>query len=131
MIETTKDPKTEAMAALYKALAATARPTVRELPAEDRAAYEREAKRRQRARAKAAKEAGRPEASDAAIREALADAAILLLAVGGPGADAIERAVGKAFPGRYAVAGTTRMRARAGALKPKILTPERLAATST
>lgn len=128
---TTTDTQTAALAALYTAVAkakALGPKTVRELSPEDRAAYERDAKRRQRARAKAAKEGGRPEASDAAIREALADAAILLLAVGGPGADAIQRAVAKAFPGRFAVAGTVRARARVGTLKPRILTAERLAA---
>lgn len=128
MTETTGDTKADALAALYKALKAGSTPTVRELSAEDRAAYEREVKRRQRARAKAAKAAGRPEASDAAIREALADAAILLLAVDGPGADAIQRAVGKAFPGRGGVAMTTRARAQTGTLRPRVLTPERLAA---
>lgn len=128
MTETTEDSKTEAIAALYKALAATAKPTVRELSPADRTAYDRENKRQQRARAKAAKEAGRPEASDAAIREALADAAILLLAVDGPGASEIQRAVARAFPGRSGVASTTRIRAKAGTLRPKVLTAKRLTA---
>lgn len=128
MTETTKDPKTEALAALYRTLQATAKPTVRELSPADRTAYDRENKRQQRARAKAAKEAGRPEASDAAIREALADAAIILLAVDGPGAAEIQRAIARAFPGRPGVASTTRIRARAGTLRPRVLTAERLTA---
>ncbi|WP_279482302.1 hypothetical protein [Aureimonas sp. SK2] len=130
MTETTKDPQTEALAALYKALKAGAKPTVRELSPADRTAYDRESKRRQRARAKEAKAAGRPEASDAAIREALADAAILLLAVDGPGADEIQRAVHKAFPGRPGVASTARIRAKTGTLRPKVLTAERLTTPS-
>ncbi|BDA85428.1 hypothetical protein Sa4125_29700 [Aureimonas sp. SA4125] len=123
------DKQTEALAAVYKAVAAaTAKKpkTVRERSPEDRAAYMREAKRRQRERARAAKQAGRPEALDEAIRTALADAAILLLATGGPGADALQRAVSLAFPGRPAVASTVRARCRVGTLRPRVLTVESL-----
>ncbi|MBC6716593.1 hypothetical protein H9Q09_10285 [Aurantimonas sp. DM33-3] len=124
----TTDQQTAAMAGLYKALAAQeGRPkSVREMSVEDRATYNREAQRRHRERKRASAEAGRPEATDDGIRTALADAAILLLAVGGPGADAIERAVRTAFPGRSGVAPTTRLRAQAGTLRPRMLTPERL-----
>ncbi|MEF2554006.1 hypothetical protein VQ042_22135 [Aurantimonas sp. A2-1-M11] len=127
-MKTTADQQTAAMAALYTALAAQeGRPkSVREMSAEDRATYNREAQRRHRERKRASAEAGRPEATDDAIRIALSNAAILLLAVGGPGADAIARAVHTAFPGRPGVASSTRMRARAGTLRPRVLTPERL-----
>ena len=124
---TTTDKQTEAIAALYTAMATQGgNRTIRELSAEDRATYNRDAQRRHRAKKRASAEAGRPEATDEAIRIALSDAAILLLAVGGPGADAIERAVRMAFPGRSGVASTTRLRARAGTLRPRVLTPERL-----
>ena len=123
----TSDQQTKALAALYTVLAAQdGKRTVRELSAEDRTAYNREAQRKHREKKAAARTAGRPEATDDAIRVALSDAAILLLAVGGPGADAIERAVHTAFPGRPGVASSTRMRARAGTLPPRMLTPERL-----
>ncbi|MAP17904.1 MAG: hypothetical protein ABJF67_06575 [Aurantimonas coralicida] len=124
---TTTDKQTEAIAALYTAMATQGgKRTVRELAAEDRATYNRDAQRRHREKKRASAEAGRPEATDEAIRIALSDAAILLLAVGGPGANAIERAVHTAFPGRPGVASSTRMRARAGTLRPRMLTPERL-----
>ncbi len=132
MIDTKRtDIQTEALATLYRAAAATKAKgpnTIRELSAEDRTAYDRENKRQQRERAKAARESGRLEASDASSREALADAAILLLAVGGPGADEIQKAVHKAFTGGFAVAGTVRARCRAATLRPRVLTVERMAA---
>ena len=102
--------------------------TLRDISAEDSAAYYGEAQRLHWSKATAS---GRLEATDAAIRPALADAAILLLAVGGPGANATERAVRTAFPRRPGVASSTRARARAGSLRPRVLTLERLAMSRT
>lgn len=112
---------------LYAAIAkasAERPPTTRELPRAERQAYLRELKRRSRAKAKEAAESGRLEARADVVRDILADAALILLASGAPGADAIERLLGIAFQGRPGVPGTVRAKARAGAIKPKLLTPE-------
>ncbi len=55
------------------------------------------------------------------IREALADAAIALLAVDGPGSDRIRHFLGEVFVGRAGVPGTVTARAKAGALRTKLL----------
>lgn len=123
------DLETKRIQGLYQALEARQRsrkPTTRELPTEERKAYLRELKRRSRARAKTSAEAGRIEARSEMIREALADAALILLASGAPGADAVEKLLGIVFSGRPGVPGTVRAKARAGAIRPKILTPEAL-----
>lgn len=114
---------------LYRALEAsksTAPKTVREMTRAERAAYDREAKRRSRQRAKEAAESGRPEPTAAMVRGALADAALMILATGGPGSAEIRHAIFKAFPGRAGVAGSVAAKARAGKLRPKLITPERL-----
>jgi hypothetical protein len=100
--------------------------TIRDMSRADRAAYNREAKRRSRQRAKESADNGRPEPTAAMVREALADAAIMLLATGGPGSAEIRHAIFKAFPGRAGVAGSVAAKARSGKLRPKVLTPERL-----
>ncbi|HEV7337474.1 MAG TPA: hypothetical protein VGO06_16005 [Bosea sp. (in: a-proteobacteria)] len=99
-------------------------PPFRDRPIEERRAYLRERARAYRAKGKASAESGRLEARGGTIRDALADAALILLASGAPGSDAIERLLGIAFSGRPGVPGTVRAKARAGAIKPKILTPE-------
>lgn len=66
----------------------------------ERRAYHAEANRRARARKKAAREAGEPAASRAELRDALADAALMILAAGGPGAGEIQAALRTAFPGK-------------------------------
>lgn len=112
---------------LYEAIAKTSterEPTFRERPIEDRRAYLREAARKYRAKAKAAADTGRIEARSATIRDALADAALIILASGAPGADTVEKLLGIAFQGRPGVPGTVRAKARAGAIRPKLLTPE-------
>lgn len=114
---------------LYAALEHRAQqrePTFRERSVEDRREYMREAKRMSRAKAKAASDTGRIEPRAATIRDALADAALIILASGAPGADAVEKLLGIAFAGRPGVPGTVRAKAKAGAIRPKILTPDLL-----
>ncbi|MCR4521679.1 hypothetical protein [Bosea sp. 47.2.35] len=128
------DVEKERINRLYEALEARQRakpPTIRELPTEERKAYMAELQRRTRAKAKAAAEDGRVEARTKTIRDALADAALIILASGAPGADAIEKLVGIAFAGRPGVAGTVRAKARAGAIRPKLLTPDVLKAATS
>lgn len=112
---------------LYQAIATKAaerEPTFREKSIEDRRAYLREAARKYRAKGKKAAESGRLEARSETIREVLADAALILLASGASGADAVEKLLGIAFAGRPGIPSTVRAKARAGAIKPRILTPD-------
>jgi len=107
----------------YDALAVVAKrkPTVRDLPPEERKKYQAEAVAKHRAKVKAHKADGNPEPTGDAVREALADAARMLLAVGGPGADQVRAYLGKAFPGRPGVPMTVASKARCGKLRPKSL----------
>ncbi len=121
--------KPDALMALYKLLSEqkSSKPkSVRDRSSEDRAEYNREAKRKQRERQATAIANGTPEASDEAIRAALSDAAIMILATGGPGTEALQNALKIAFPGRPGVPSTVRAKAAAGTLKPKVITPARL-----
>lgn len=105
--------------------------TTKTLPPDERREYLRAAKQRSRERTKAAASEGRLEANADAIRDVLADAALILLASGAPGADAVEKLLGIAFAGRPGVAGTVKAKARAGAIRPKLLTPEVLRAAKS
>jgi hypothetical protein len=118
----------EELMRLYEALRLrkAKRPTVREMSREDRLAYHAEANRRSRAKTREATEKGCPEPSVATIRDALADAALIILAAGAPGAEQVERLLGLAFTGRAGVPGTVRAKARSGSLRPKVLTPDKL-----
>jgi len=70
--------ESETLARLYAALQTT-KPGIRDLPVDDRREYMKEAKRRSRQKAREAAETGSPEPTSAAVRAALADAAIMLL----------------------------------------------------
>ncbi|BDA82496.1 hypothetical protein Sa4125_00380 [Aureimonas sp. SA4125] len=123
-------PPTDPLHALYEAVAArqAARPTaVRDLPADERRAYMREAKRTSRERQRAASADGSPLATDDAIRAALADAALMILATDAPGAAQIMSALAAAFTGRGGVPGTVRARCRSGSLRPTLIKPKRMA----
>lgn len=96
-------------------------PTVRDLPADERKAYQAEAGRAYRKRQRDAVEAGSPEPTVPMIREALADAALAILAADGPGADEIRRVLGRVFKGRVGVPGTVTAKARSGRIKPTLL----------
>ena len=122
MTNRTADP----LRTLYDALAAqqAARPpTVRDMPSDERREYMREAKRRSRERQRAAAESGSPLATDDAIRAALAEAALMILATDAPGAEQVMAALRGAFPGRGGVPATVRARCRSGALRPTLLRP--------
>ncbi len=95
--------------------------TIRDLPPEARNEYYAEANRQSRAKRKAAIEAGTPEPTDAVIQQALADAALMILAVNGPGAAQVRQALGVAFPDRVGVPMTVQHRARTGSLRPKLI----------
>ncbi|WP_062114906.1 hypothetical protein [Aureimonas sp. AU40] len=83
----------------------------------------REAKRRSRERQREAGKAGSPLATDDAIRAALADAALMILATDAPGAEQVMSALCRAFPGRGGVPASVRARCRSGTLRPTLLRP--------
>ncbi len=118
--------ESERLLAAYTAIAkAKARKvTTKTLPPDERREYLREAKRRSRARAREAADTGRLDARADVVRDAFADAALIILATNAPGADAVEKLLGIAFAGRPGVPGTVRAKARSGAIKLKLLTPE-------
>lgn len=94
---------------------------VRDLPPEERKAYQAAVVRKHRAKVKAEKAKGTPEPTKDAVREALADAALMLLAVDGPGADQVRAYLDRAFPGKPGVAMTVTSKARSTKLRPKSL----------
>jgi hypothetical protein len=96
-------------------------PTVRELGDDDRRAYQAEAGRAYRQRQREALQAGSPQPTAPMVREALADAALALLATDGPGAEEIRRVLGQVFAGRVGVPGTVTARAKSGRLRPKLV----------
>lgn len=118
--------ESDRLLAAYTAIAkaAKAKATTKTLPPDERREYLRAAKRRSRERNKAAAAEGRIEARADVVRDVLADAAIILLGSGAPGAEAIEKLLGIAFAGRPGVPLSVRGRALSGALRPKLLTPE-------
>lgn len=83
-------------------------------------AYHAEAARQQRERKKRASTgtANAPPIDTGTVREVLSDAALMLLAIGGPGAAEIEAYLCKVFADRPAIALKVRARAKAGKLKP-------------
>jgi dihydroorotase-like cyclic amidohydrolase len=85
-----------------------------------------EAKRRSRAAQRQAEAEGRPKAHAEALREALADAALIIIATDGPGHEAIMRLVCAGFPTLTGLPLTLRGKARAGRLRPRRLTPDAL-----
>jgi len=83
--------------------------------------YFRVARRRSRANAKAALTSGKPRSDTAIVRDALADAALMLLAVGGPGADQVRHVLATVFAARPGVPLKVEQQARSGKLRPKLI----------
>lgn len=115
---------------LYRALEAAkakasggVRP-VRERTADEKRAYMREAQKRSRERQRTAVAIDGALPTDATVRDALADAALMILATGGAGAHQIRNALALAFPSKAGVPFTTEQRAKAGGLRPKLLTAD-------
>lgn len=86
--------------------------------------YLTEAKRRSRAAQREAEAAGRAKPHAEALREALADAALIILAVNGPGHEDIMRLVCAGFPATTGLPLTLRANARSGRLRPRRLDRE-------
>lgn len=71
--------------------------TIADKTGEQRREYMRQAKARSRAKQREATAAGAPLPTRATVRDALADAALMLLAVDGPGAEQIETVLYNVF----------------------------------
>lgn len=87
----------------------------------ERRAYFRDAKRRSRADATAAANSGNLKPTKANVRAALADAALMLLAIDGPGAGHVRDVLGTVFAARPGLPLTVTQKARNGRLKPKLV----------
>jgi hypothetical protein len=109
--------------ALYEALKTKNKRESRftELDAEAQREYKRRKQAERRAALKSAAAAGSPVPSADAIRDALADVALRILAQDSTGADAIRQGLAEAFPGRSSVPATVTRKAKAGQLKPRLL----------
>lgn len=99
---------------------------IRDLDPKAKAKYMREAKARSRARqreARAAAAFGEPLKtalpSTDEVREAMADAALLLLAVDGPGADQIRAVIAKAFLGKSGLPSLVTAKAKDGRMSTR------------
>ena len=91
------------------------------LPLEQRRDYMRRKKAESRQRQRASAARGEVENTDANVRAALADAALLILATDAPGADQVRTVLGRVFEARPGVPMTVSSRARTGGLRPKLL----------
>lgn len=114
----------EALLELYRRLAdrnAPAPGSFTSLQPAERRAYFSAAKRQSRSRERAAKAAGALQPTTVNIREALADAALMILAVDAPGADLVHEVLGNVFSKRPGLALTVQLKARSGKLRPKLV----------
>ena len=91
------------------------------LDGEERRKYFTEARRRSRARERQAVEAGAIEPNTANVRDALADAALMILATDAPGAAEVRAVLAKVFAARPGAPMTIETRARRGKLKLRLM----------
>ncbi|QKN14298.1 hypothetical protein HR059_07400 [Sinorhizobium meliloti WSM1022] len=84
-------------------------------------AYKARKQSERRASLKARESSGSVKFDASSTREALADAALLLLATGGPGADAVMAYLSKIYHDQVGAPLTIRSWAKSGKLRPKLL----------
>ena len=87
---------------------------------EERRQYHIEARRASRAKQRQARKTGDLEPTRPIVRDLLADAAVMILATGGPGSAEIRNILTRAFPDKPGVPMTVETHARTGRLKPKL-----------
>ncbi len=92
-----------------------------EMSDEEFRAYKARKQAERRAALKARETSGSIKFDGVSTREALADAALLLLATGGPGADAVMSYLDRVFHDQVGAPLTIRSWARSGKLRPKLL----------
>jgi hypothetical protein len=94
---------------------------VRGLPDDERKAYKAQKQAERRAKLRERAESGSVKFDMMSAREALADAAIMLLASGAEGSASIERYLAKVFHDQSGAVLTIKANARSGRLAPKLL----------
>ncbi|NUR12347.1 MAG: hypothetical protein HOQ20_10970 [Bradyrhizobium sp.] len=122
--DTSKLTPDEALAELYRRLTARGAPapgSFTSLSVDERREYMRVAQRRSRARARAAAAGGAIEANSGNVRDALADAALMILATGAPGAELVREILAKVFRERPGVPMLVEQRAKVGKMRPKLM----------
>jgi hypothetical protein len=100
------------------------RPTpvgIRDLPDAERKAYKAQKQAERRAKLKERADGGSIKFDAASAREALADAALMILASGAEGSAAIERYLAKVYHDQSGAVLSIKANARSGRLKPRLL----------
>lgn len=123
-LDTSKSNKDAALLELYAILTARNAPkpgSFTSLAPDDRREYYRVARQRSRARHHADDVAGNISPNLSNVRQALADAALMILATDAPGADQVRAVLMRVFQARPGVPLTVEQRARAGKLRPKMI----------
>lgn len=100
-----------------------------DLTNDERLAYMAEKNRQSRARQREAAAKGEALPTKANVRTALADAALMLLATDGPGAEHIRRVLQAAFPSKPGVLLRVEQQAKSGTIRPKLVDPSTIAKT--
>ncbi|WLS00862.1 hypothetical protein [Shinella sumterensis] len=95
--------------------------SIRDLPDKERRAYKARKQAERRAVLKERAENGSVKFDAKTTREALADAAIMLLASGAPGSEAVEAYLRDVFADQIGAPLTINARVQLGQLKPKLL----------
>ena len=98
-----------------------AKTSIRDLPDEERKAYKAQKQAERRKALKERAESGSLKFDADTTRDALADAAIMLLASGAPGSELVEAYLRNVFSDQVGAPLTIKARARSGQLKPKLL----------
>lgn len=117
----------EAMLALYEHIREGRPVGYSDLSDDERLAYMAEKNRQSRARQREAAAKGEALPTKANIRAVLADAALMLLATDGPGAEQIRTVLAAAFPSKPGLLLRVDQQAKAGVLKPKLVDAARVA----
>jgi hypothetical protein len=118
--------KDDALMELYRRLQERGAPEPGSFTALDQAGrreYFRQSRRRSRASDRSAKDAGNPAPTVGNVRDALADAALMILATGAPGVDQVRIVLGSVFSKRPGAPVSIEQRARSGRLRTKMVQP--------
>lgn len=118
--------KDEAMMKLYEHVRTGKLVGYTDLTDDQRREYMAEKNRQSRARQREAMAQGEPLPTKANIRNVLADAAIMLLATDGPGADQIRHVIAATFPSRPGLLLKVEQQAKSGRLRPKLVSHFRM-----
>lgn len=123
-VQTEIDPRDDALMRLYAHLRDRNAPkpgSFTSLDESEQREYFRLARRRSRANLKSAEATGALPATKANIRDALADAALMILATRSPGVKQVRKVLATVFKQRAGVPMAVEMKARQGKLKPKLI----------